>query len=42
MVQNVADFNTDLYLGWRRYHYDDANAAYQNGHAVIFGSRVKF
>lgn len=42
MVQNVNDWNTDYYLGLRTYDYDDPDASYRNGHAVIFGARIKF
>ena len=42
MVQSVSDWNTDFYLGLRTYDYDDPNASYDDGQAVIFGARVKF
>jgi hypothetical protein len=41
-VQNLDYYRTELYLGVRRYEYDDTAASYKSGLAVLTGARIKF
>ncbi|MCX7305379.1 MAG: porin [Hyphomicrobiales bacterium] len=42
VVQNIKDYNTDLYLTYRRYAYDTTKADFEDGDAVLAGVRIKF
>jgi hypothetical protein len=42
LVQNVKDWNTEFWLTYRKYEFDDPVADYENGQAVFGGMRVKF
>jgi hypothetical protein len=42
VVQALDDWNTELYGGFRIYHYSEPTAAYQRGTAAIAGARSKF
>lgn len=42
VVQNIKKYNTELYLGYRRYQYDTSAADFEEGDAVLSGARVKF
>lgn len=41
-VQNVDAWSTELYIGIRSYQYDNDISNYQDGTAVLFGSRFRF
>lgn len=42
LVQNVDSANTELWLTWRLYEYDDPTAEFEDGQAVFGGLRVRF
>ncbi len=41
-VQTIKQYNTDLYLTYRRYQYDTTTADFEDGDAVLGGARIKF
>lgn len=41
-VQFVDDWNAQLYLGGRTYIYDDPNAVYKDGYAIMAGALFEF
>ncbi|MBL8576152.1 MAG: hypothetical protein JNK47_02915 [Mesorhizobium sp.] len=41
-VQTIKEYNTDLYLTYRRYRYDTTTADFEDGDAVLAGARIKF
>ena len=42
VVQNIKDYKTELYLGYRRYQYDTETADFEDGDAFLGGVRLKF
>jgi hypothetical protein len=42
VVQNIVDWNTELWATYRVYSYDDTKADYDDGHALFLGARFKF
>ncbi len=42
IVQNITDWNTELWATYRVYSYNDAKADYDDGHALFVGARFKF
>lgn len=42
VVQNINSANTELWLTWRTYDYDDPTADFENGQAVFGGFRFRF
>lgn len=42
MVQTVDSLTTDVFVGYRKYDYDDDMTGYQKGESVMVGARLKF
>lgn len=42
VVQNIKEYNTELYLTYRLYEYDTTTADFEDGNAVLGGARIKF
>ena len=42
LVQNIDSVNTELWLSWRLYDYDDPTADFEDGQAVFGGFRFRF
>jgi hypothetical protein len=42
LVQTIDSVNTELWLSWRLYDYDDPTADFEDGHAVFGGFRFRF
>lgn len=42
LVQNIDRFNTELWLTWRQYDYDDPTASFKKGRAIFAGARFSF
>ena len=41
-VQNIDDYNLQLWALWRNHHYEDDNGDYDDGQAVFGGALFKF
>ncbi|MEQ1942765.1 hypothetical protein ABMA32_10145 [Mesorhizobium sp. VNQ89] len=41
-VQTIKQYNTDLYLTYRRYQYDTTTEDFEDGDAVLGGARIRF
>lgn len=42
MVQNIDDWGTEVYIGFRQYMYDEVGTAYDDVNVVMTGARLKF
>jgi hypothetical protein len=42
VVQNITNWNTELWATYRDYSYDDTKADYEDGQALFLGARFKF
>jgi hypothetical protein len=42
LVQNIDRANTQLWVTWRTYEYDDNVAAYEDSTAIFGGARFRF
>jgi hypothetical protein len=42
VVQNITNWNTELWATYRVYAYDDLKADYDDGRALFLGARFKF
>ena len=42
LVQNLSDWRTELYLGYRHFSLDRTGKDFEDIHAVLGGGRIKF
>ena len=42
VVQNITDWNTEVYLTWREYDYSEPETSFLAANAMFIGARFKF